>query len=176
VDILPTFLDIAGIKAKAGQLDGKSFYSVLQQKKDEHKTYTFGIQTTRGIFSGSEYYGIRSAATKQYRYIRNLTPDAVFKNIITTPKDIIWKSWKAAAGKESFAAQRVHDYLHRPAEELYDITSDPYELNNLADNPNYTAVKEELSAALNQWMLQQGDKGQETEMKALERKAKNEKD
>jgi uncharacterized sulfatase len=173
VDILPTFLDIAGIKAKAGQLDGKSFYPVLQQKTDEHKTYTFALQTTRGIISGSEYYGIRSAATKQYRYIRNLMPDATFKNITTTPKDVVWKSWKAAARRDVFAAQRVRDYQHRPAEELYDIVNDPYELKNLADNPDYAVIQKELSVALEQWMLQQGDKGQETEMHALERKVKN---
>jgi len=173
VDVLPTFLDIAGIKVKQEQLDGKSFYPVLQQKTDEHKTYTFGIQTTRGIIAGSEYYGIRSAATKQYRYIRNLTPDAEFDNVETGAKNLVWQSWKIAAQNKPFAARRVHDYQHRPAEELYDIVNDPYEFKNLADNPKYAAIKKELSNALDQWMLQQGDKGQETEMKALERQNKD---
>jgi arylsulfatase A-like enzyme len=85
VDIIPTLLDMARIKVEPGRLDGKSFYHVLQQKTDEHKKNTFGIQTTRGIISGSDYYGIRSAATKQHRYIRNLTPDAIFKNVATGP-------------------------------------------------------------------------------------------
>jgi len=173
VDVLPTFLNIAGIEANPGQLDGKSFYPVLQQKTDEHKTYTFGIQTTRGIIAGSEYYGIRLAATKQYRYIRNLTPDAEFKNVSTGEKNMVWQSWKLAAQKTPFAAKRVHDYQYRPAEELYDIVNDPYEFKNLAHNPKYATIKKELSDALEQWMLQQGDKGQETEMKALERQPKN---
>jgi len=173
VDVLPTFLDIAGIKAKPGQLDGKSFYPVLQQKTDEHKTYTFGIQTTRGIFQGSKYYGIRSAATKQYRYIRNLTPDAEFDNVSTGAKNQVWQSWKLAAQKKPFAAQRVHDYQYRPAEELYDIVNDPWEFRNLADDPKFAAIKKELSDAMDLWMLQQGDKGQETEMKALERQSKD---
>lgn len=171
VDILPTFLDIAGIEAKADRLDGKSFYPALLQKTDEHKTFTFGIQTTRGVISGSEYYGIRSAANRQYRYIRNLTPDAEFKN--TATKGVLWKSWNTAARKDDFAAQRVHDYCYRPAEELYDIVNDPYEMKNLAANPAFAAIKNELSAALDSWMLQQGDKGQETEMKAFERQVKN---
>lgn len=173
VDVLPTFLDMAGIKVKKGQLDGKSFYPVLQQKTDENKTYVFGLQTTRGIIGGSEYFGIRSAATKRYRYIRNLTPEATFKNVATGKKDPTWQSWLQLAPTDKFAAQRVHDYQTRPAEELYDLQNDPYEFKNLIDNPEYAAIKKELSAAMDKWMLQQGDKGQETELKANERKAKN---
>lgn len=173
VDVLPTFLDIAGIKVKKGQLDGKSFYPVLQQKTDEHKTYVFGLQTTRGIIGGSEYFGIRSAATKRYRYIRNLTPEATFKNVATGKKDPTWQSWLQLAQTDKYAAQRVHDYQIRPAEELYDLQNDPYEFNNQIDNPEYAAIKKELSAAMDKWMLQQGDKGQETELKANERKARN---
>jgi uncharacterized sulfatase len=176
VDVVPTFLDIAGIKAEKGRLDGKSFFPVLQQKTDEHKTYVFGLQTTRGIIGGSEYFGIRSAATKQYRYIRNLTPEATFKNVATGKKDPTWKSWLQKAQTDKFAAQRVHDYQTRPAEELYDLKNDPYEFKNLIDNPDYAAIKKELSAAMDKWMLQQGDKGQETEMKADERKARNAKE
>jgi len=173
VDVLPTFLDIAGIKVKKGQLDGKSFYPVLKQKTDEHKTYVFGLQTTRGIIGGSEYFGIRSAATKRYRYIRNLTPEATFKNVATGKKDPTWQSWLQLSQTDKFAAQRVHDYQTRPAEELYDLQNDPYEFNNQIDNPEYAAIKKELSAAMDKWMLQQGDKGQETEMKANERKVRN---
>jgi len=176
VDVVPTFLDIAGIKAEKGRLDGKSFFPVLQQKTDEHKTYVFGLQTTRGIIGGSEYFGIRSAATKQYRYIRNLTPEATFKNVATGKKDVVWKSWNKQAETDKFAGQRVHDYQTRPAEELYDLKNDPYEFKNLIDNPEYAAIKKELSAAMDKWMLQQGDKGQETEMKANERKARNAKE
>ena len=170
VDIVPTLLDIANIKADPGQLDGKSFYPVLQQKTDEHKKYTFGIQTTKGIIAGAEYYGIRSAATKQHRYIRNLTPEATFKNVATGPKDTVWQSWLKLAKKDAWAARRVKEFQHRPAEELYDLATDPLELNNLINDPTYTAIKKELSTALEAWMLQQGDKGQATELKAIERK------
>lgn len=170
VDVIPTLLDIAHIKTESGVLDGKSFYPVLKQKTDEHKQYTFGIQTTRGIIAGTEYYGIRSAATKEYRYIRNLTPEATFENVATGKKDVVWQSWLKSAQTNEWAARRVREFQHRPAEEMYDLVNDPLELNNLADDPPYAGVKKELSAALDAWMLQQGDKGQETEMKAIERK------
>lgn len=78
VDIVPTFLEIAGVKP-AAPIDGKSIVPVLTGKAKEHKQYTFSLQTTRGIVAGSEYYGIRSVADKKYRYILNLTPEQHFR-------------------------------------------------------------------------------------------------
>jgi uncharacterized sulfatase len=36
----------------------------------------------------------------------------------------------------------------RPAEELYRVTDDPGQMHNLADDPNYASIKEELRARL----------------------------
>ncbi len=36
----------------------------------------------------------------------------------------------------------------RPAEELYEVTRDPGQLNNVADNPDYAQIKEELAEQL----------------------------
>ena len=51
----------------------------------------------------------------------------------------------------------------RPAEELYDLQNDPYEINNLAGQPQYQTVQNELSAALDNWIDETGDKGQTME-------------
>ncbi|MCB0847868.1 MAG: heparan N-sulfatase, partial [Bacteroidetes bacterium] len=45
----------------------------------------------------------------------------------------------------------------RPAEELFDIKADPACLNNLANNPKYTKVKENLSRKLMDYLNQTGD-------------------
>ena len=47
----------------------------------------------------------------------------------------------------------------RPAEELYDLKADPYEINNLAADPDYDAVRNELAAQLDTWMAATGDMG-----------------
>lgn len=60
-------------------------------------------------------------------------------------------------------------YQHRPAEELYDLSTDPFELHNVIADPQYAAVKRELSSELDAWMRQQGDKGVATEMRATDR-------
>ena len=165
VDIVPTFLDAAGVQQPAG-LDGKSFLAVLKGKKTTHKDYCFGLQTTRGIINGSPHYGIRTVRDKQYRYIRNLTPDAKFQNVVLRAK--WWKTWeeKAAAG-DAHAQEMVKRYQIRPEEELYDTTNDPYNQKNLAADPKYAKVKRELRAQLDAWMQAQGDSGQETELQAF---------
>ena len=99
VDITPTFLETASLTTP-NTMDGSSFLSVLLGKRHEHKRYTYGLHTTRGINSGSEAYGVRSCATKRYRYIRNLHPETPFKNVVTRPggdKADFWLSWTARA-------------------------------------------------------------------------------
>ena len=63
-------------------------------------------------------------------------------------------------------------YQRRPAEEFYDLATDPWELKNLADDPAQADRKAALSKELDAWMAQQGDKGNETEMKARERQGR----
>jgi arylsulfatase A-like enzyme len=46
---------------------------------------------------------------------------------------------------------------HHPAEELYDLQTDPYELNNIADKPENKPVLRRMREQLNKWMLSQND-------------------
>ena len=62
----------------------------------------------------------------------------------------------------------VTKYQHRPARELYDVVADPYNMNNLAYDPQYQETVNDLHAKLETWMYACGDNGQETEMKALQ--------
>ncbi|MDE0866835.1 MAG: sulfatase [Rubripirellula sp.] len=172
-DVTPTFLDAAGL-ATPDTMDGLSFLPVLLGQQDEHKKYTFGIQTTRGIGNGSENFGIRSCGTKTHRYIRNLNANEKFKNVVTRPggdKADFWMSWvgRAEAG-DSHARAMIKKYQHRTAEELYDVASDPHCLLNLIDDRRYATLKAELSSELDQWMSSQGDEGAETEAVAHTRK------
>ena len=165
VDILPTFIE-AGGGAVPSVLDGKSLMPVLLGKAKEHKEYVFGEMTTRGINSGSEYFGIRSIRSHRFKYVWNFTPEIKFQNVCTMSK--IFKSWRAKATSDPDAAQKVRRYEYRPKEELYEVTRDPYEWTNLADDPKYANVKSELRKHLLEWMEAMGDKGQQTELEALE--------
>lgn len=172
VDVTPTLVDIAGGKIPEG-LDGRSFLPVIKGETDSFKNEVYGIQTSRGIFFGPEYYAIRSIRNERYAYIMNLTPEATFKCMSTNPKKGWWMSWKEKAATDEFARRQVERYQKRPAEELYDIVNDPFQTRNLADDPQYASEKARMRAKLLQWMESQGDKGQQTEMEALEHMVKH---
>lgn len=172
VDLTPTLINIAGLKPPK-YLEGKSFLPALKGKKNTHKKYVYGIHTTRGINEGSEYYGIRTVRSESFRYILNLTPEATFQNNMVTVKNKVFNSWVKKAATDTFAGSLVYKYQHRPAEELYDVINDPLEMQNLADDPRYAKIKQELKDKLAAWMTQQGDKGQQTEMEALEHMTRN---
>ncbi len=167
VDVVPTFLAAAGISSPKN-LDGRSFVPVLTGAAIFHKSHVFGLQTTRGIINGSDSFGIRSVRDERFRYIRNLTPDVLFQNAAT--KDPTFVTWqRMAAEGEAQAKRLVHDYQHRTAEELYDCDADPWNQTNLASHPEHAERLEMLRTQLKAWMKEQGDEGQATEMKALER-------
>ncbi len=163
VDIVPTFVDIAGAEF-AAPVDGKSFRGVLEGKNHTHKKYTFSLQTTRSIIAGAPFYGIRSVCDGRYRYIWNLTPEATFQNAAT--RNNSFKDWQKAATDDPHAKNMVERYLHRPAYELYNTEKDPYCSENLYGKSGYKAITSELSAELEKWMEECGDKGQDTEMEA----------
>jgi len=103
----------------------------------------------------------------------NLNHDAEFSNLVTKRNNGgFWKSWVEKAKMDPDAADKVEMYVRRPAEELYDLEKDPYELNNLADDPKYRPLMDSLRKQLLTWMGQQGDKGIETEMQAFERQGR----
>ena len=165
VDMVPTFVDIAGGKPQV-KVDGESFKSVLTGKKKVHKKYSFSLQTSRGIMKGPKYYGIRSVYDGRYRYIVNLTPEMTFRNTMTaTP---LFKEWKELAETDAHAKAMTTNYQHRPAIELYDVQNDPYCMNNLAGDAKYSKTITRLDTELKKWMKACGDEGQATEMRAFE--------
>jgi len=169
-DVLPTFVDAAG-GTPAPVLDGKSLLPVLFGKTKEHKQYVFGEMTTRGIINGSDSYGIRSIRSRQFKYIWNFTPDVAFQNVCV--KSAAFKSWQAkAAAGDTDAADKVRRYQHRPKEELYQVTTDPYEWHNLSNSPDHATIKAELRTELLRWMKHTGDQGQATELDALNHQGK----
>jgi N-sulfoglucosamine sulfohydrolase len=167
VDVVPTFVDAAGGDSIEG-LDGSSFLGVLTGETTEHGTYAYGAHNN---LPEGPAYPIRCIRMKQYSYIWNLTPDVPYivkwikwinENTFYGP--YYFGSWETAAEEDLKAAELLQRYEQRPEEELYDLVADPWELNNLADDPNLQDVKQELRAELIRWMEQQGDTGVELDV------------
>jgi N-sulfoglucosamine sulfohydrolase len=175
IDILPTLIDIAGGdpgKINTGSkdalgntgFDGQSFKKVLTDGLEHARDYVFAEHTTRGIIQGSDAYASRSARNTKFLYIHNLNYREKFANTVTHSQ--LFKQW---VEKDPM---RASWYQKRSEEELYDLTRDPYNLKNLADDPEYADIKKELKGKLKDFMIQQGDKGIQTEMEALSRQPK----
>jgi len=162
-DVLPTLLDAAGGEP-VSELDGTSAIHVLLGGEDEHRRILYGTHTNEGTLRGNEY-PIRAVRTTTHKYIRNLKPEAAFRNSMTHDIDgqqrddesQPWGSWKLAAASNEFAAERVRAFRKRPAEELYDLVADPHELVNLADDPAQHDVLVTLRAELDAWLVTQGE-------------------
>jgi len=162
-DVLPTLMDAAGGEVGAGQFDGRSFLPVLLGRTDRHRRYVYGIHNN--VPEGPPY-PIRSVFDGRYRYIRNLLPDEIYieKHLMGISGDgslnnPYWATWLWHAASDKHTYLLVRRYVRRPAEELYDTASDPYELRNLAGDPNYREAKVRLRAELDRWLAEQHDPG-----------------
>lgn len=158
VDILPTLIDVAGGKAPA-DIDGKSFAPVIYGTTDVARDAIFTTHTNDGKVN---VYPMRSIRTERWKYIRNLRPDWVYTTHIDQFVDRVdsgtyFPSWLASADQDARSRQIVDAYYNRPAEELYDLSADPHETRNLANDPGQKAVIKRLRAQLDAWQVQQGD-------------------
>ncbi len=166
IDVLPTCIDAVGGKAPE-KLSGRSFLSVLRGEKETHRDKVFITHSGDGNMNR---YPLRAVRTRDWKYIRNLDPNAEHHTHIDKAAAgdgrAYWDSWVEIAKTNTKAAAIVQRYHSRPAEELYDVTADPWELKNLATDPKHAERLNTLRADLDAWMKSQGDEGLKTE-KAL---------
>lgn len=164
VDVIPTLTDLVS-NTVPKNLDGKSFKSVLIDQKPQHKDYVYGIQTSFNIHQGAPY-PIRSIRSKRLKLIHNLIPENTFSNIMTSGK---WFKQELVQEQQQ-GRKNYTGYLKRPEYELYDIVSDPFEQENIIEQPQYQKELKTLKSQLTAWMRQQGDQGIESELAVCERK------
>ena len=156
IDILPTLVEVAG-GPPPGDIDGRSFLGVLQGRADEHRDLVF---TTHSGDGSNNVYPIRAASTPDgWKYIRNLHPDFRFTTHITTQPDRhpYWQGWLERAEQDEGARRKVTAYQQRPGEELYFLPDDPYEQNNLVDDPAHQDRLRSLRTALDDWLDETDD-------------------
>ena len=136
IDLLPTCLEAAGGKPPGRSSAGGRSSRVLRGEKDEHRDKVFVTHSGDGDMNR---YPIRAVRTRDWKYVRNLDPAAehhthMDKAAAGDGRDY-WDSWVEKAKTDPAAAAVVRRYHTRPAEELYDLRADPWELKNLAADP-----------------------------------------
>lgn len=111
---------------------------------------------------------IRTARSQQYRYIRNFFPErAMMQPGYRDLKPIVTDIKKAREEGQLTAYQEEHWFGQRPEEELYDVATDPHQMNNLASNPEFKNILEQHRLALNSWMEENGDDGEQESAEQL---------
>ena len=157
IDILPTLIEVGGAAVPKG-LDGQSFAEVLHGETDALRKRIF---TTHSGDRKMNVYLSRSIRTERYKLIWNLHPEFAFTThidmLVRETSGVYFKQWLELAKTDEDAAKTVAQHHGRPEFELFDLTEDPRELSNLAENPELKQVKDELMAELNSWIKEQGD-------------------
>jgi N-sulfoglucosamine sulfohydrolase len=145
IDIMPTILDWTGVSSPPTQrLAGRSFLPILEQADPPGWDRVFA---SHGFHEIQQYYPMRALRTREYKYIVNLAAPLEFPvagDIASSP------TWRAIVARPSvgLGARTVDAFLHRPAEELYDLRKDPAEVHNLAPDPAHRQVLERMRAEM----------------------------
>ncbi|MBG85394.1 MAG: sulfatase [Verrucomicrobiales bacterium] len=149
IDLPPTALSLAGIKPPE-HMQGRPFLGD-HQKKAEPFVFLFGQR-----FDSRMTRNVRALTDGKFRYIRNFHPHRHNGILAGYPHGQAgWRSFYAlqTAGKTS-AEQSSFWNIPQPVEELYDLANDPWEVNNLANDP---AQKERLLKMRTYLMLKMGE-------------------
>ncbi len=151
VDIMPTILDWAGVKAPP--LHGRSILPILEAEKPTGWDVVYGSHVFHEV---TNYYPMRTIRTRTHKYILNLAHPLPFPFASDLYES---KSWQGVLkrGDRMMGERAVSAYVQRPREELYDLQKDPHELKNLATDPASKDVLADLRARLKGWQQKTRD-------------------
>lgn len=152
VDLAPTILSLAKIPVP----DVMQGHAFLGEQKVSDPEYVF-------MFRGriDERYDMsRAVRSTKYRYIRNYMPYRIYGQHL----DYQWRaasirSWENVCLNGGCDEVQNKFWNVKPAEELYDTENDPWEVNNLAADPAYRHVLDQMRSANQAWMSNIKDSG-----------------
>ena len=158
-DIGPTLLAAAGV-APGPKMSGVNFLPLLKAEPHTPRTHIFiergphgSAPVTAGIRSSGYDLG-RAVRTDRYKLIYNCTPWIPYSPV-DSAGGAGWTQMVAAneQGRLSAGLRATYFTTPRPVYELYDLTADPSELNNLSGQSALRAVEAGLRTALAEKMV-----------------------
>ncbi len=169
VDFGPTALEASGMEIPS-EFSGTSilelFTGDLERPKGRDKVF-LERERHANVRKGDLSYPVRAVRTKDYLYIRNFEPDRwpagdpnVHQSVgqygdidNSISKFLIMEMEGKPTDKDYFKLA----FEKRPAEELYVLANDPYNLKNEASNPEHVKILKTMRDELSQWMKNTGD-------------------
>jgi arylsulfatase A-like enzyme len=157
IDIAPTSLAAAGIPVPA-VMQAKNVFAKNYNPRD----YVFAARDR----CDETVERIRSVRSDRFLYIRNFYPlrPHLQPNAYKDGKSIVQtlRSLHEARKLDPLTEQLLFSPT-RPTEELYEWTTDRWQVKNLAADPAHKATLEKMRARLDRWIVETKDKGPESE-------------
>jgi arylsulfatase A-like enzyme len=157
VDFGPTVLSLANIDIPK-HIQGQAFLGTKQSATP--RKYIFGARDRMD----TEYDRVRMVSDGRYRYLYNYMPEKPYYQEIEYRLNIpMMKEIFQLKDEGKLNDAQKSWFNTKPIEELYDVLNDPYELNNLANDPKHRNKLDELRAVYNNWISSVGDKSSVSE-------------
>lgn len=154
IDLAPTVMSLAGIKPES-DLDGHAFLG--PQATSDKRKY---IRAAADRFD-AQYDTNRAIRDKRYKYIRYYQPEkSMFLPVAYREQMAIMRELHRL--QESGEITEIQAQWFRPTkpkEELFDTSTDPHEIKDLAQDPAYKEILAELSAECDRWVNSFEDTG-----------------
>ena len=151
-DIVPTLVDFAG--GKNPRLDGRSLKELWTNKQVKNHREEVLISNVHPFWQ-------KAIVTDTYKLIWTGHPERehIWGNFTSKSKFFAkpWAEWKEKADTDERAARKVQRVLQPKALELYNIVSDPYEINDLASQPKHQKKIATLQVKLKKLMTDCGE-------------------
>ena len=172
VDVAPTVLEAAGLSV-GSSMTGGSLLALLRSGRSgrvepQRDFVVTAIERHTLCRVGNVGYPMRGIRTYDYQYIRNYEPSrwpAGDPDIVAEPQGTYGDVSRSPT--KEFMIQHRSDpdvaplfalsFDRRPAEELYDMSADPDQLDNLAEDPDYAEIKQRLKTQLHNYLRRTGD-------------------
>ncbi|MCK5440550.1 MAG: sulfatase [Maribacter sp.] len=153
IDMAATSLDLAGIEIP----DYMEARSLLNEKYTPREF----IVSARDRCDETVDH-MRMLRRGNFKYIKNYLPNRPYLQPCAYKDGKPWMSvlWDLDASGKLNETQKLVTAQTRQADELYDLSVDPFEINNLADDSKYASILKGLREALDQWVFETGDQGQ----------------
>ena len=159
VDVLPTFLHWSN-NAAIPDLDthpsrlGRSFLPIISSVEEDPKwDHVYGSHTFHEV---TNYWPTRFIRTRRYKYHRNLAWRLDFPMAADIYGSFSWEDVRNSEHR-MVGGRKLRDFFFRPPEELYDLESDPQEVQNLVESPDHASLLEDLRNRLETWQRRTED-------------------
>ena len=170
IDFGPTILHLAGIDIPEF-MDGNPFFGKgITRKSLAKRNETFGYADR----FDEKYDMVRTLRMGKWKYVRNYQgfyPDGLQNNY--RYRMLAYQKWRELFNAGKLNAEQSQFFLPRVPEQLFDLSKDPHEVNNLSNDPKFKKIVLELRSKLKKHLITTNDLSFYPESYMIEHALKN---